>query len=360
MQFAVAWIAALIVLSAVCLADDAALESAGGSVSLMKGHPSIRMVEESVRVKLPECQVEAAFVFRNEGASTTVLIGFPEEGEDCVRLKGFKSLVDGAPITARRIMQTKPTEDSDAYEAWWVKRIPFAKGQMRTIVNRYTGGRLITGYGCTGFKYILKTGASWRGRIGRARVICDIAALRNCAPIRFTPAGATRTANSIVWDLRDFKPKKDIWVQWFDGFAEVRVHGKPVVKFSRDEKLPYWPSYDMDMRPQRKRQEVWVGTKTAQDWLAAPRKVTDRDRSFRFSRSTRWIELRKGHRMALTDRGKIRLPRAIYVDHDCAMVPLTTVTNALGGTSQWDRHGWLNITMPKLATGKPATGETSN
>src|SRR5258706_15602572 len=61
------------------LSDDAYVEGAGGVVRGMRGHRNIRMVSEEVRIKLPEGNVEAKFIFKNEGPATDVTIGFPEQ-----------------------------------------------------------------------------------------------------------------------------------------------------------------------------------------------------------------------------------------------------------------------------------------
>src|SRR5438270_7298538 len=81
-------------------ADDGYVTGVGGAACLMHGHPTIRMVSEEVHIQLPEGKVSAQFVFKNEGAATTVEIGFPEKGKDVLprsrsHMVGFQSLVDG-------------------------------------------------------------------------------------------------------------------------------------------------------------------------------------------------------------------------------------------------------------------------
>lgn len=64
-------------------ANDRAIVGRGGTWKPLQGeHASIRMVSERVRVDVYEkyYDVQASFVFRNEGPATTVTMGFPESG----------------------------------------------------------------------------------------------------------------------------------------------------------------------------------------------------------------------------------------------------------------------------------------
>jgi hypothetical protein len=72
------------------------------------------------------------------------------------------------------------------------------------------------------FTYVLKTGASWKGTIGRARIVCDIAGLRARGPLQFQPAGGKIAGRKVVWEFRNFEPNKDIVVRWFEGFVQRR------------------------------------------------------------------------------------------------------------------------------------------
>lgn len=358
---AIGWTSTLCVLAAVCRADDSALEGAGGNIVPMKGHPSIRMVEEEVRIKLPECKVEARFVFKNEGPATKVLIGFPEQGKDTTpqsntHLAGFKSWVDGTLVKTKQIFTQRPDEttNDNYYKAWWVKEVPFAAGQTRTIVDRYSGGMLSTSYGVLGFNYILETGRSWHGPIGRARIVCDVSALKDKGPIHFLLKGGVRSGSTISWDIRNFKPDEDIWIGWFDGFAQVHVNRQRAEKFSEMFDLPVWAS--QDPRPIRIGDEVWASIRTVARWLDVTWKLVDSGKRIRFEREGKWIELRAGSRDIRTSAGPSRIDLAVYSKDDSMMAPLTTVVTALGGSAHWNAKGWLDITMPRSTTSLTAAG----
>jgi len=318
------------------------------------------MVEEEVHIKLPECKVEARFVFKNDGPATTITIGFPEQGKDTTprrpsHLVGFKSWVDGKLVSTQQVFAEKPDEGANDYyyKAWWIKKVPFAKGQTRTIVNKYSGGWYDTTYGVFGFNYILKTGATWRGTIGRAQIICDISSIKDCTPIRFSPAGSVRDGNIVRWDLHNLKPKEDVWVKWFYGYYKVRVNGKHVMPLTKDEHLPTWVMDEM-MMPQRRGRDVWIGAGAATEWLSAASRPTAKHTGVRLSLSNRWIEFTKGSKSANTSSGTVELSGAVYVDRDHLVFPLSVIAKALGGFSKWDDAGWLNVTFPKPPKGKSA------
>src|SRR5207249_3598559 len=90
----------------------------------------------------------------------------------------FESSVDGKQVRARRVIGQRPTEDTDDYyEAWWIKSVRSAKGQTHIITDRYQGDGWYSSYGCLGFQYTMKTGASWKGKIGKALIVCDLGAV---------------------------------------------------------------------------------------------------------------------------------------------------------------------------------------
>lgn len=216
----------------------------GGTVGLRQGtHPTIRMVEEEIRVKLPERTVRVTFRFKNEGAATRVTMAFPENGylgggatkKDLKKTLQsnfgyFRTSVDGKPFRPR-LLKGSPNSDGLGYDHWWVKEVPFAKGQTRTVVNEYQGG---TTWGppwshSTGFTYVLRTGASWKGaKIGRSRVIVDVRDLKNNGPLHLAPQDHWKNANGIyTWERTNFKPEEDISVDWVNnGFLDITINGQ--------------------------------------------------------------------------------------------------------------------------------------
>jgi hypothetical protein len=222
--------------------------------------------------------------------------------------------------------------------------------EITSIVNKYSGGWFDTTYGVFGFNYILKTGATWHGPIGRAQIVCDISSIKDCTPLIFSPSGGVRRGSTIRWDLHNLKPKEDIWVKWFYGYSKVRVNGKQVLPLIGDEHLPSW---DMDeMMPQRKGHDVWIGSESATKWLAAASRPIPEHTGVRLSLGNRWIEFSKGSKSANTSSGKVELANSVYVERDHLAFPISAAAKALGGTAKWDDSGWLNVTVPKPAVRK--------
>lgn len=349
----------LLAVAAAARGDDAALVASGGALKLMHGHPAIRMLSEEVHIALPDGKVEATFIFRNDGPATTVLIGFPEQGKDVMpkartHLVNFRSWVDGKPVATKQVGRTEG-DDAD-YTAWWVKQVPFSRGQTHTIVNRYEGGWLDTSYGCSGFQYILKTGASWHGPIGRARITVDLGSVARCWPVRFQPASGRRTGSRISWDLRNFAPKHDVFIFWFNGFAGVTVNGHPAERLiNMDEHDAGWtfPSWNGDegLPPVHSTGDVWLSASTAARWLDAKLAVVSPNRAVRLSRGVRWVEATVGSSKLHTERGDVELPDSVHVRADHLRLPLAAVARALGGSPEWDAAGRLNVRLPE--TKKP-------
>lgn len=326
-------------------ADDGAMFGVGGSLALMKGHPSIRMVSEEVRIALPSTEVEAKFILRNEGPATWVTIGFPESGggtdytpDGSSHLQDFHSTVDGERVRVSRISGGK---EESGYSYWWVKRVHFSKGQTRTIVNRYTGGE---GYDSTGshhFSYVLKTGASWRGPIGHARIICDISGLKDLHFTSASPDGYRRSGDQLIWDLRNFEPEEDVSVSWFPGYLRVRVNGTSVLKEGQS------PISSFGRMPEKRGQELWTAARPSAGWLGAKLRFPTRSQqTLRFSLGERWAEVTAGSAWMATDRGPVRLPAPVRNQWGTIMLPLTSLARALGGQASFDKAGFYQLRTP--------------
>jgi hypothetical protein len=336
-------------LSGTARGDDSALFGVGGVLKPMHGHPSVRMVSEEVHIKLPQDEVEASFTFHNDGQPVTVLIGFPEQGKgkNYTQFTHFRSSVDGKPIKVMRFVQEKPSdeENDDYYKYWWIKRVHFDRGQTRVILNRYEGGAYVTDYGVAGFNYILRTGASWKGPIGRARIVCDLRGLHNNAPMAFQPAGYRRIGDTVVWDLHNFKPKQDIHIEWTDGFLDIQVNGDPVVKKEKDEgdaDMPIWTELEVPI-PFKQGNDVWLSVRTAADWLDAELTVVKPGRTLRLTHGSRWAEVTVGSPWLRTARGRLAMPHKAYRKERKTIVALRSLVTALGGKATFNKRGRLIV-----------------
>lgn len=223
--------ALLLTLAALSTTDDGSgALGVGGSVMPMKSHKSIRMIGEVVKIEVPSRMVEATFRFRNEGPKATATMIFPETGYvgegDPPRVKRsafkyFKSWVDGKASKVKRLPQYYSRDDGLNYESWWTKTVHFEAKQVRNVVNRYQGGmefqRTEDGgnWGCT---YVLRTGASWKGEIGWARIECDVSRLSEAdrKKVTATPEDYERIGDKLIWRFHNFEPTEEhnIEVLW--------------------------------------------------------------------------------------------------------------------------------------------------
>ncbi|HVF11123.1 MAG TPA: hypothetical protein VNA16_09990 [Abditibacteriaceae bacterium] len=162
-------------------ANDGAVEGAAGRWHFMRGeHRNVRLVREAIRMDVYPKYYDAKvdFIFRNEGGPVTVTMGFPESGGGDINVRArrdttgflrFATWADGRRIKTRRELAT--AKDSDyRYQAFWVKRVHFARGQNRLIRVRYRAPHgAVAGEGrSTPYSF---TGGNWRGRVERSTLV---------------------------------------------------------------------------------------------------------------------------------------------------------------------------------------------
>jgi len=190
--------------------------------------------------------------------------------------------------------------------------------------------------------YVLHTGASWKGSIGRARVVCDLSGLGNLS-VTLRPKPTYRTRTTAVWELSNLKPtdKDDVIVHWLNGFTDIVVDGvNPFAVLDTDESdegLPWDP--DLEDPPVRENREVWVPVRALGAWCLATVIPSGDMQTVRVVRGGRSIEFRLGSAIAKTDHGKVRLSHAVRRTRGATYVPFMVAVKALGGTAAWDKNG---------------------
>lgn len=189
----------LILLAAVCglavgvaRADDADV-SYGGSPSALKGTGTVAMQSEVVLLDIGPNSVQAdcQFVFKNSGPACTIRMGFPDgdsasEHEEAnpkepvsSAFSSFQSWVDGKPAP------TTLVRGKDY--VWHAKNVSFPANGVRRVRERYTvsiGSDLSGMPPMSTAYYVLQTGASWRGPIGRMEIIARFRRSKRAHPTR--------------------------------------------------------------------------------------------------------------------------------------------------------------------------------
>jgi hypothetical protein len=228
-------------------ADDGGI-SFGGSPHLLSGHPSVSMQSEAVTMDIHKdlIKVECNFVFHNSGPACTVRVGFPDQGLGAAEpyqgdplpthnLKAtfltYESYVNGKKVPTKLI----PTNDRGLF--WHTKIVNF-KGKSDCLIRDvYTlkPGEQVTdengAYQQT--SYVLHTGASWHGPIGKAELTLKFAPDTVSGPIQL------KSLESI--------PKQDIshlkWSQLpagtvvYDGLCEPKLDGQ-TLRFYKENFTP--------------------------------------------------------------------------------------------------------------------------
>ncbi|HYE80466.1 MAG TPA: DUF4424 family protein, partial [bacterium] len=234
-----------------CLTPAAAWANDGsatlvGDAYAFTPNDQIELLQEDLRIALDDgiSTVEVQFRFHNTGGATEVTMAFPDEGMGDsggrTSIEGFQSEVDGHPV-AVEYRHLIPTEDPDAHEGVWVKTIPFAADQTRTVSVSYkvrNGGSV---FGDSTVQYILVTGATWKGKIWDFSCTVDWSALNTYSapeivwwqPKAYEPAegpsGWTITGpRERVLKLKEFEPTANLALHMAGGFWHFTVDGKPV------------------------------------------------------------------------------------------------------------------------------------
>lgn len=198
----------LLGLSITALANDSRVTGESGRVRRVSDEKTtVRMVREAVRMDLYAAyyDVAAEFVFHNDGPATTVRMGFPERGagdvgHDEKGFQRFATWVDGRPVTATRQL-TPQDEEAPGYDAFWVKDVPFAAGQTRTVRVEYRAvpgdDTELTRWATYGF-----TGGNWAGTVAESTLL-----------VRVHTPGATLVATGVPMQ-RNGNQFAARWTNW--------------------------------------------------------------------------------------------------------------------------------------------------
>ncbi|MEZ0372425.1 MAG: hypothetical protein ACAI44_25265 [Candidatus Sericytochromatia bacterium] len=171
----------------------------------------------------PYWQADLSYTFVNRGPARTLSIGLPFDMPECGAeydvngpclrqgVLGLTTSVDGQPfkVSARNVNVTQPVSFNRIY----LVTVPFAKGQTRVLRHRYRT-HVITSVAGQRFRYLLRTGSTWAGPIGKVEIGFELP----------TPSGPCATANLPYsydgrWlriSLENWKPDRDLDIVFAD------------------------------------------------------------------------------------------------------------------------------------------------
>ncbi|BCW96896.1 MAG: copper amine oxidase N-terminal domain-containing protein [Fimbriimonadales bacterium] len=334
-----------LLLGALAWSNDTAVWGVGGVIEPMQSHPSVELRSHRVMVTLtPEyADVECTFVLHNTGKATSVLIGFPESGGgvDVDPTRGFerfRSYVDGKRVKVRVINAEK---QRDSYWRWYVKRVSFRAGQTRVVRNTYRMPLGIVSMGERFFEYVLTTGASWKGAIGRSEIVVRLVGLDEAIEWQIRPTGYRRDRDRIVWRLSNYEPKEDLYIRFFASY-QVVVNG---------EHYGIIPNEDVE----RRAGAMFVDARTLAWMLGAKMAWDNRTKRLTLRRGDQKIVMQVGSRWAVVNGKRVQLPAAPSItradrQEPKVRAPLRAVVNALQGQVFFERKTLtLYITIPQHA-----------
>lgn len=230
----------LILISTSAIADDGVFLGTGGSVTPSQSS-SVRMVAEEVDLDISDQFVrgKCTFVFFNDGPAETLLVGFPDHspgGDDISENKrgrpsiyDLKITIDGQEVATEVLPVAKPTDTTQS--AWPSRRIryydwvhtwtcDFQAGQTRILRTEYEHAMSTSvGDPCI-LDYMLTTGASWAGSIGK--IVVRIRPGRLRLKTAYHPREWLWTGSEYVWTAENLEPTENINLSFEDPAKYVR------------------------------------------------------------------------------------------------------------------------------------------
>ena len=234
---------------------------AGGSVATgtfkAMGTSQVEVLEENLVVRLyrDRAKVKVDYVLHNAGQATNVKAGFPslgfvEEGEAHREIEEYAILANGQPVAYTR-EKGDPTPyrplyrdefvnmvagAADAIEScmlldWLVSTVHFGANESIRIHISYEsiyaysdgGPSEDTDFNADLFRYLLSTGAVWKGPIRKGRVTIQAVTV-DAGRLEVSPEKRfQKTAAGLVWTFHDLKPsmRDDIEINLNNQFSQI-------------------------------------------------------------------------------------------------------------------------------------------
>lgn len=232
---------ALLLLPGYILGDDGVFRGVGGAVVPWNAE-HVRMAAEEVVLDLADPQVvhgTCFFVMVNDGPADTLLIGFPENSPAVWSREGMitqPSLLteltitdDGERVTTREMPVADLPGDPPAasrarlgYDRAHVWTCAFAPGETRVLRTEYRHPVSATVANPVVLHYVLTTGASWAGTIGKVVVRVQPGDLRLKGNDYDYPRDWIWTGQEYVWVVENLEPDRNLRIGLGDPDAIAR------------------------------------------------------------------------------------------------------------------------------------------
>jgi len=226
-------------------ADDAVIGRTPAGVYPMMD-AVVEMVSENIVIDMEKNKVECTFEFRNTGEARDVLMGFPGKlREDLgssfsddvsLSLSNFKAFANGEEVPVERERGIQPEIAMPDYSEWFTFTVPFKEGETVIVRNTYDYVPSYNSIGDVTTGYVLQTGATWKGKIGKVRVEFKLGSIQPWQIEQLKPGGFKFAGNSIVWERKNIEPAYDlqvlynIWHYSEDYLAMMEANGEDAGK----------------------------------------------------------------------------------------------------------------------------------
>jgi hypothetical protein len=216
----------------------------GGTPRPLNGNTTVSMKSEYVKMVVGSkwVTVDCRFTFVNQGPARRVRVGFPDEGGEPDEgpdgkplppqgtFATFASWVNGKPV------KTTVIPGADPGDVWHVKWVDFPANGAVTVRDRYTVevGNSVAYYPVSVrlARYVLHTGSSWRGPLGRSEieVVFDRQSVKAPIVARRVPTIDSRGPAAVKW-------RQEKGTVYFKGPCEPTISGT-TLRFVRTDWRP--------------------------------------------------------------------------------------------------------------------------
>ena len=242
----------MFLLNSLAYGNDAVYYGSGVTVYPIKNN-DIQLVSEVIAItKGVECwlgrkcqssnglgwNVEAVLNFRNHGKKTTVQMGFPfdtdgpndeDSKEENVPDPKFRTFINGkeAKVTRKKGWDKSPLKDLQ-YPIVYTFVVPFEQGETKSIRHTYSVHGTEWSTGDTEFKYILRTGALWKGLIENIKITMVLPEMSAAQIHCILPQEhkAEKRQNDIIlsWEFTNIKPSFNIIAKTLFGSEPIKLN----------------------------------------------------------------------------------------------------------------------------------------
>lgn len=206
--------------------NDAVYHGSGVTVYPTK-HDNIQLVSEVITITKGVglgWGVEAVLNFKNHGNKTSIQMGFPfdtdgpndpDDKEENVPDPRFRTFIDGKElkVTKKKGWSKSPWQDL-SFPIVYTFTVPFERGETRSIRHTYSVRGTEWSNGEYEFKYILKTGALWKGVIESIKAIMILPGSTAAEVTTIKPLEHNRQkkqeATVLSWEFHNIKPDFNI------------------------------------------------------------------------------------------------------------------------------------------------------